>query len=359
MAQKSLGYVELEWVCPNCNTRNPGSSRTCQGCGAPQPADVKFVAPAQAQIIQDQAVVKQAAAGADIHCPYCGARNPAGAKVCHQCGGDLTKAVARQSGEVVAGFSTTGPATVKCPACGTENPSNLKVCKNCGAPLPGATPAPAIQATPASGGNSCLYIIIGAAVLLVIGIFLFFMLAGGGKQTASVGKVVDSHWLRTVEIMALRPRQHTAWADEIPADATIGSCTDEVREEVDEPTANSREVCGTPYAVDQGNGFAKEVQDCKYQVLAQQCQYTVNEWQVINVAKSQGNGLTAAWPQLTNSRERQGDRDEEYDCVFSANDKTYTYRMSSYEDFQKCIVGTTWNLVTTESGRVISATPAE
>jgi len=316
------------------------------------------VAPTQAPIIKDQAIVSQAEAGADIHCPYCGARNSAGAKVCHQCGGDLTQAKARQAGEVVAGFSTTGPATVKCPTCGTENPSNLKVCKNCGAPLPVAAPAPAVQPKPASGGNSCLYIVIGAAVILVIGIFLFFMLGGGGKKTASVGKVVDSHWLRTVQIMALRPRQHTAWKDEIPADATLGSCTDEVRGEVDQPTANSREVCGTPYAVDQGNGFAKEVQDCKYQVIAQQCEYTVNEWQPIDVAKTEGSGLSASWPQLNNSHQRQGDRDEEYDCVISANDKSYTYKMSSYEDFQKCVVGSTWNIVTNEADSVVSAAPA-
>ena len=77
------------------------------------------------------------------------------------------------------------------------------------------------------------------------------------------------------------------------------------------------------------------------------------------MAKSQGSGLNAAWPQLTNSRERQGDRDEEYDCVISANDKQYTYKMSSFEDFQKCVVGSTWNIVTTESGQVVSATPAE
>jgi len=308
-------------------------------------------------VATDAAVISQAASGPDLHCPYCDARNPAGAKVCHQCGGDLTKAVARQAGEVVSGFSTTGPSTVKCPTCGTENPADQRVCKNCGAPLPGvAKPVPAVVPK-ASGGNSCLYIVIGVAVIFVVGIFLFFMFSGG-KSTASVGKVVENHWLRSIEIMALRPREHNAWKDEIPADATLGACTDEVREEVDEPVANSREVCGTPYAVDQGNGFAKEVQDCVYQVIAQQCQYTVNEWQPVDVIKSQGSGLVAAWPQL-DSRQREGDREEQYECVISSNDKQYVYKMSSFEDFQKCVVGSSWNLVTNEAGQVLSATPVE
>ena len=27
MTQKELGYVELEWTCPACNTRNRGTAR--------------------------------------------------------------------------------------------------------------------------------------------------------------------------------------------------------------------------------------------------------------------------------------------------------------------------------------------
>ena len=42
MAQESLGFVKLEWTCPKCGSRNPGPEKTCLGCGAPQPQDVKF-----------------------------------------------------------------------------------------------------------------------------------------------------------------------------------------------------------------------------------------------------------------------------------------------------------------------------
>jgi ribosomal protein L40E len=356
MAKKTLGYVELEWVCPTCNTKNPGSSRTCQGCGAPQPPDVKFVAPGQATVTKDETVARKATAGPDIHCPYCDARNPATAKVCKQCGGDLTKGEARKAGEVVSNFSTTGPGVVKCTTCGTENPSNLRTCKNCGAPLPVVKPAVA-PVPQAAGGNSCLLIGIGAAVLLVIGVVIFFMMSGGERTTA-VGTVVDNRWVRTIEVMGLRPRAYTAWLDQIPADATIGACTDEVRTEVDEPVANSREVCGTPYAVDQGTGFAEVVQDCLYQIIEQQCEYTVNEWQPVDVISEEGTGFTPSWPALT-GRQREGEREEQYQCIFTINDVNYVYQMRSFEEYQSCQPGSQWNLTTNESGQVLSAVPVE
>jgi ribosomal protein L40E len=358
MAKKSLGYVELEWVCPTCKTRNPGSSRTCTGCGSPQPPDVEFIAPGEAKITKDETVARQATAGPDIHCPYCDARNPAGAKECKQCGGDLTQGQARKAGEVVSNFTTTGPGVVKCPACGTDNPANLKVCKNCGAPLPAVKVAPKPQVQAKSGGGSCLFIALGAIALVFIGVFIFIMIGGGGEQTTAVGTVVDNRWTRTITIMGLRPRQYTNWLDKIPGDAAIGACYDEVRSTVDEPVPNSVEVCGTPYAVDQGTGFAEVVQDCVYQVMAQRCEYTVNEWQPVDVVTEQGSGLSPSWPSLT-GQQREGGREEQYECIISANDQRYVYRARSLEEYLACVPGSTWNIVTNESGRVLSAAPVE
>ena len=340
MAKKSLGYVELEWVCPVCDTRNPGSRRTCQGCGSPQPPDVQFVAPGQATISKDEEIAQKATAGPDLHCPYCDARNPAGAKICKQCGGDLTQAHARTAGGLVNNFSTTGPKTIKCTTCGTENPANLRNCKNCGAPLPVVQPTHKPQPQAASGGNSCLLIMGGAVLLLVIGIFLFSMFSGG-ERTTSVGTVVENRWVRTIEVLGLRPTQYTAWLDQIPADATLGTCTDEVREVVDEPTTNSREVCGTPYAVDQGTGFAEVVQDCVYEVIEQQCTYTVNEWQPVDIVTEEGTGSNPTWPAIV-GRQREGEREEQYQCVIRVDDSTYVYQTRTFAEYQRCVPGSTW-----------------
>ena len=59
---------------------------------------MQFSAPVQGELVQDQQKIDQAKAGPDIHCGFCGARNPATAKVCHQCGGDLTQGKARGAG---------------------------------------------------------------------------------------------------------------------------------------------------------------------------------------------------------------------------------------------------------------------
>ena len=55
MARKeSKGFVQLEWVCPNCDGRNPGPLKTCQNCGAPQPDNVQFHRAADEKIVTDE-----------------------------------------------------------------------------------------------------------------------------------------------------------------------------------------------------------------------------------------------------------------------------------------------------------------
>jgi hypothetical protein len=57
--------------------RNPGLKKTCQSCGSPQPTDVAFQSKADEQLITDAQKLEQAKKGPDIHCGFCGARNPA------------------------------------------------------------------------------------------------------------------------------------------------------------------------------------------------------------------------------------------------------------------------------------------
>ena len=364
MAKKTLGYVELEWVCPTCNSRNPGSSRVCRACGAGQPPDVKFEAPAQADLITDAEVVAQEATRApDIACPYCDTRNPSDATVCKQCGGDLVAGTVRSAGHTVEAFSLAPAPPVNCTACGAENPAGQLNCASCGAPLPRAKPKPKAKPEPQQGGRGCLYIAAAFALVVVLGIVAMFAFGGGGERTTLEANVVEGRWTRTVAVEGLAPARYTAWADQIPVEATVGACTEQVRRTVDElpePAPPHREVCGTPYAIDRGTGMAEVVADCQYEILELRCEYTVNEWQVVRREEANGIGLTALWPDpALGGRERLGARDEAYTCVFAANDNTYSYRLASAALYQRCVPGSRWELEVTESGRVVRAQPVD
>ena len=89
MARKSLGHTKLIWICPNCQTRNPGPKKSCTTCGSPQPENVVFVQADHEIMISDKEEIRKAKKGADIHCPYCGTRNSNDVKICIQCGGKI------------------------------------------------------------------------------------------------------------------------------------------------------------------------------------------------------------------------------------------------------------------------------
>ena len=173
-------FVELEWICPNCDGRNKGSKKTCANCGAPQPDDVKFHRAADEKIITDEKAVAAAKAGADIHCGFCGTRNPGNAVSCSQCGGDLKEGKARQSGQVLQA-AAPAPKAVNCSNCGAENPGTGRVCKECGAPIQAAPVAaasrpaqtPTASKTPAAAPKKVNWLLFG-------GIGAFLLIYRGG-----------------------------------------------------------------------------------------------------------------------------------------------------------------------------------
>lgn len=349
MTKKSLGYVQLEWTCPNCETRNPGSQKTCSNCGMPQPDDVQFEQPAQEKIITDEAGIAKAKTGPDIHCYYCGARNPATAETCSQCGASLSEGTARAGGQVL-GAHRRGPAPkVTCPSCGTENEADAPKCIQCGAALPKVQPQPKpaaqAKAAPAKRGGFGVGAIIAIAVLLLVvaGCVTFFVLASRTEDLT--GRVDSVAWTRNIAIEGLVPVEHEDWRNDIPAEGLVGTCTQRVARTQDNPAPNSREVCGTPYTVDSGNGFGEVVQDCKYEVLEDWCKYTVDEWQKIDTVTQTGNDYKPRWPNLNlRSGQRDGDREEIYQIVFDTEQGTYTYETSNFNLYQQAQVGSRWLL---------------
>lgn len=362
MAQKKIGDVELQWTCPNCNGLNPGSASFCKSCGAAQPEDVDFHLPDRQELLADEEKIARAQAGPDIHCPFCGTRNPPGTEVCSQCGGGLGEGIKRETGKVLGAFQTGPVKMVTCPNCASENPDTALRCANCGASLaPEPKPIPQPASVPAGRKALNPLLIAGIVLIAVIvcGALVFLMLRGA--QTTDVRATVErASWQRSIPIMALVAVEYQDWIDQIPADADVGSCSERVREVVDEPVANSVEICGTPYTVDTGGGFAEVVQDCSYEVYAEYCTYSVTEQRQVDSAASSGSGFNPDWPApVLGAGESLGDaRTENYTVVFVTDSgETYVYQTRNFSEYQQFQPGSSWTLVINGFGEMVGLEP--
>ena len=358
MPQEELGYVELEWTCQNCGTRNPGTRKNCISCGAAMNAQTKFELPAQQELIKDETKLSAAAAAPDVACPYCGTRNPSTATSCKQCGGALKGGQARAAGGVLGAFDATKQPDVKCQNCGTMNPAGALKCSNCGASLKRPTPAsqPAPQTAKAAGISPLMIAgIVGVLLLCAVGAYFLFFRTG-----ETVGTVSGMNWQRTIAIMAMVPVRDADWQDRLPEGANVLGCELKPRRTSDVEEPNSVKVCGTPYVIDQGTGSGKVVQDCQYRVSEQYCSFTRLQWTIVNTVAARGTDLQPNWPQLALAEgEREGNRAEEYRVIFDAGGKQYSYSPSDASQYAQFQPGSRWVLTVNGLGDIVQAAPAQ
>jgi len=352
MTKKRLGYVELEWTCPRCEARNPGTHEFCNGCGGPMPEDVEFEQPLEEKFLTDADKIARAKAGPDRHCPYCNARNRADAKFCGGCGGDLSDAAVRKAGKVL-GAHRGGPAgTIRCPSCNSENPASARECKSCGASLAETRGKKdekhKTESKPISRGVG-----IGLALFCLaacVGLIMLFT-----KTKALVGQVQSVSWTRNIPILALGEVEHEAFYGDIPSDAEVGNCRPELYDTYEEPVAGAVESCGEPYTVDTGSGIGEVVQDCVYEVYEEYCSYTVLDWVEVDTMTATGSDTNPYWPTVSLlSGQQEGEGSESYEVVFIADDKSYTYTTESEYEFESYDIGSSWTLNVNTLGAVVS-----
>jgi hypothetical protein len=174
-----------------------------------------------------------------------------------------------------------------------------------------------------------------------------------------IGIVESVSWTRTISIEALGPATHEDWRDEIPTDAVVGTCTEKVHHTQDEPAPGAKEVCGTPYTEDTGTGYGEVVQDCQYQVTADWCTFTVQEWQKTDEVTLSGADPNPRWPDLQlGPDQREGTPDEAYQIVFDTDGDTYTYQTSDSAEFSQYAIGSRWVLKVNKLNQLTSIEPA-
>ena len=348
MARKSKGFVELEWTCPNCENRNRGSEKTCASCGAPQPDDVQFEAPSEKKFVADDKASELKKRGADIHCGFCGTRNPSTAETCSQCGGNLSEGAARQAGREID-MSTKVPEKVTCSNCEAENPGTNANCKECGAPLPRAakpvpaTPASVAVADAAARGarkkpNWKILGAIGAALLVCCAAIAFLFLAPSSSVQATV---TDVHWQTSVPVQEIRAVDYDNKRGSPPSDAYNVSCRDESEEICEEKT------------IDRGDGFAEVVEECHTET-EQYCDYTVDEWDTIQTYTLEGSDNFPVYEQPSiSSDQRLGNESSELNVFFDTEKGPKSYTPDDVSEFQQFQPGSTWTLSLNALGGVV------
>jgi rubrerythrin len=350
MTQKELGYVELEWTCKHCGTINPGMKRVCTNCGAPIGKDDKFELPDQQELITDKEKLEEAKKGPAIECPYCNVLNPADQKICIQCGGDIQAGLAKQAGEVLGAFKDEAVPDKPCPFCGEPVKANAQRCPKCGGSL-AEPPKPAAPA--ATAKKMPIWLIVGLIALgmLCVG-GIIAMIVMGSRTNDITASVSNASWQYSVEILEQGPVNKSDWRENVPAEAQDVSCRDEYKETSSNPAPNATEVCGTPYTIDTGSGAGKVVQDCKYQIYASYCDYSVLDWLVVT-AISQGGVENPQWPAINlQSGQKEGERSEEYQVTFTGDGKTYTYTPDDLAEFNQFVVGSEWILSVNSFGNI-------
>lgn len=361
MTKKTVGYVHLEWECPACGSRNKGVDKICRNCSAAQPDDVQFEQVAQESLIQDEKLIAQAAAGPDVHCPFCGTRNAATATQCSQCLADLTDAQARDSGKVVGAHQKKAVPDVACTHCGSMNPGTAQQCSQCGAVLPKPDrpkpAAPRPKARRATGmSKTARFVMFGILGLLVVACIAMVVLSNRTEEI--VAEVEGVSWETAVLIEALVPVEDQAWRDQLADDADILSCRQELRRTQQNPAPGAREVCGTPYTVDTGTGVGEVVQDCIYEIYDELCTYSELQWRDFDLVTLTGDDFSPEWPNPTLAQDQRiGNETEMYEVYFWADGRSYTYRPDDLNEFTQFDDGSRWILEVNALNNVRSVTP--
>lgn len=202
-----MATYEGKWRCLRCSTANLGRKLNCQSCGVKRSDDVEFFLDTDAAAVSDAELLKQANAGADWICRYCGGNNRAFDKQCSSCGSARSDED-RQLTEETRGADDWSEQAQKASKSSAQ-PQNFQ--------------PPQIKKA-FFGGRLFKFGLLGLGGLAAMLVALFAVLVYISTLTyAAEVEVTGLEWTRTIALEEYKTISESAWEGEVPPNVRIQS----------------------------------------------------------------------------------------------------------------------------------------
>lgn len=350
-----MATYEGKWRCLRCSTVNLGRNLNCQSCGVKRDENVEFFLEDDTTTVSDENLLRQANAGVNWLCRYCGGNNRAFDAQCSSCG-NARSAADKQLNEETRGVNDWNEAAQK--AYFTAQQQNVQS-----------------SSTQNSFFRSRIFkfALLSFGVLVPLIVVFFGVLIYISTLTYPVEiEVTNLEWQRTIKLEEYKTVTETAWDGEVPKEARVQSNeralhhtdkvpngTRQVHETYSEQVSDGTEkyVCGRK---NKGNGYFedvyctrtkyKSVSKTRYKtetiykdvpVYKTRYTYLMDKWISAGEKTTSGDDFNPKWADVSvdNVKMREAGRTESYNLIckdLGGKNKLHKIKLTSenWSDFQ-------------------------
>jgi hypothetical protein len=324
-----MAVYEGKWRCLRCSEVNRGRDLNCLSCGVKRSEDAVFFLDDDAAELTDERLLREASAGADWVCMYCGTNCRATENQCSGCG-SLRSDQNRQLAEETRGVGDWSEAAQK--AAKMQNLSAAEEPKRS-----------------FFSRRLVKFALLGAGAFGVLFVGLFILLVYISTLSYPVEVEVSGlEWQRSIRLEEYKTVTETAWEGEVPKEARVQSKetalhhtdkvadgTREVPETYTEQVSDGTEryVCGR---INKGNGYFEDkyCTRTKYKTVTKtrkrtetiykdvpvyKTRYTflIDKWVSAGEKTTSGTDFNPHWAEVSvdNVKTREAGRTESYNLI--------------------------------------------
>lgn len=369
--------VENTWVCSSCGTKNRGRDMACAECGNAKEAHERYDTSGNrtAEAVTDADLLRDARAGANWTCAYCGFQQRNMLSACESCGADRGGTL---SDDPRRDETSASPAASAPPGASAAVSSRWKTARR-------------------------VLLILGTPVAL-FALWMLYLLFPYEVDAA----VSDTEWTYTRVLQQRQQNHGSGWDETVRARAFDQSCTNRFRENVQcnphdcnchdvtdycSYSCNCQQVCSDPVCTttcsDNGNGYSTCSESCSGGGCSQECdtceqpcgshtecdtcwdecpvyddwcEYEYYTWPEIDREVTRGHGATTRWGnrfQPDAAMNQRVETTEEYRVVFTEDDDSWSIAPDSLSEFQRYREGSRWTLEVTHAGDCTPLHPSD